>query len=702
MTVTTLPTKTTRIPAALLFLGISTLAANSAVANSLSGNASFSHGIGGDQEKETLQHLSQRYSTNFSSELTSAMNLGGNISYNKNWRQQGGADESMAPNANLSISNDIFHATFFGMASSQVPTDSANSSSKAWQTSWGSAWHEKFWPSLQLNYGQGSSTNDADPKTQDTSQNNLGFGSSVDLVLAQINYKYSQSNSSDNINRSESQNTNNTATLKTGHSFWDGKMAINFSQKYSESTSAVSHHDSTNTMVEDATQIAQTTASIPADVTFGALTTVPALSDNDFATVAMAINPGDAINLGFKFNLNRLVNRVYLSVDPATTLNVADVTALRFSLYTSIDGTTWGQITTNLAPTYDPNNNRIVLEIPATEENYLKLVATAWPPTAVISLTEMQAFYRYNTGTNTTITRKYRQVNHLSNLGINAHLTDEIPFAYSMSLGKNNTGDHQSKNLSQAASLKWNLHRYCRPSFSISENKTQSDDSPIAKNRYYSLNATSSPLPSIDLGFGISQNDNFSGATPLSTSRNYSFSLGAILYPDLNGSFGLSHSTSNSKQSGSLSSNWNYNITVTSRLSSKLTTNITASHSQSASESPGSPGTASQNSNAAINLNIRPSDILSLRVSASKGWGDGMENAPLAHQITGALSLLRTRKTQLTTGFSYSKANMAAQKKINATWSWTLSRFLSWRTNGNYTFNEPKQWNVNSQLSTKF
>ena len=702
MTVTTLPAISTRIPKALLLLGISTITATPAIGNTLAGNASFGHGISGSQEAETRQSLSQRYSTKFSSELTSAMNAGGNLSYNKNWSERGGASESLTPNANFNIANDIFHASLSGMASNQVPAESPNSTSTAWQTSLGSAWNKKYWPSLQMNYGQGATTNDADPKTQDTTQSNLGVGASVDLPLASINYNFSQTDSNNIINNSESQNSNNTATIKTGRSFWNGKMSMNFSQKYSESVSEQIHHAAANTTVEDATQIAQTSASIPADVTFGALTPVTALTNNDLETVATTINPGDAINLGFKFSLNRQVNRIYLYTDPVTPPNASDANALRFSLYTSVDGSTsWDLITTNLAPTFDPSNNRIVLDIPDTDENYLKLVVTAWPATASISLTEMEAYYRYNTG-NTGSTRKSRQISHLSNLGINAHLTDDIPLAYTMSFGKNYVGEHQTKDISQAATLKWNLHRYCQPSISISENKTQNDNSPVATGRTYSLNAISAPLPSIDLGFGLSQSNNFRGERSLNTNRNYTFSLAAVLYPDLTGSFGLNHSTSNNKQSGGLSSNWNYNATLTSRLSSKLTTNITASHSRSSSESPGSAGTSTATTDAAINFNIRPSDILSLRASASKSWGDGQEDAPLAHQISGTLALLRTHKTQLTTGFSYSKANLAAVKKIDAAWSWTISRFLAWRTNGSYTINEPRQWNINSQLSTKF
>lgn len=566
MTVTTLSSKTTRTPTALLLLGITTFTANPVVANTIGGNASFSHGISGGQEQDTRQNINQRYSTKFSSQLTSAMNLAGNISYNKIWQQQSGANESLTPNANFNITNDIFHASLSGMATSQVPTDSPNSTSSAWQTSLGSAWSKRFWPSLKINYGQNRTTDDSAPKTQDTNQSNLGVGTSVDLILATLNYDYSQSNSNNNITHSESQYSTNTATLKTGHSFWNGKIAMKFSQKYSESVSKQIHHEANNATVEDATQIAQTSASTPANVSFGALTPKTALTDNNFTTVATAITPGDAINLGFKFSLSRQVNRIYLYVDPTTLPSAADVSALRFSLYTSIDGSTsWDQITTNLIPTFDPSNNRLVLDIPTTDENYLKLVTTAWPATTTISLTELQTYYRYNTGT-ANIPRENQQTSLLSNLGINAHLTDNIPLAYTMSLGKNHVDDRQTTDLSQAATLKWNLHRYCQPSFSISETKTQSDNSPVAINRSYSLNATSAPLPSIDLGFGFSQSNNFRDETPLNTNRNYTFSLGAVLYPDLTSSFNINHSTSNNEQQDSLNSNWRYTITLTSRL----------------------------------------------------------------------------------------------------------------------------------------
>ncbi|MDH4321182.1 MAG: hypothetical protein OEV73_06750 [Desulfobulbaceae bacterium] len=702
MTATFSPFSISRTQAALFVFGMSSITAIPAVANSLAGTASFNHGISGGQERDTLQRLAQRYATSFNSELTSAMQLNGNANYNKSWGERAGANESMSPSANLNVQNDIFFATLSGMAISQVPTESPNTDNKAWQASWASAWRKQYWPDLRINYGQNVSTNNAQPRSKDTAQTNMAFNAAMDLLVANISYSYNNNSNRDNINRYETITTNHLAAINTTRTFWDERLAVNFTHRYSETIGELIH-DGTGGTVEDANQIAQTTAGVPASVTFGALDPMPALMDNDLQTTGVDIHPDSAMNIGMKFNFNRLVNRIYLYVNPETTINAADVGALRFSLYTSIDGSTfWSQVAANLAPAYDAANHRIILDIPATEENNLKLVTTAWPAITVISLTEVQASYRYDTAT-AGARRQQKQTNHQSNLNLQALLADNLPFAYNMSLGKNTNGDLKSSTLNQTANLKWNLHRYCRPNFSVSETKSQNTNAPTAMNRSYSINATSALLPSLDIDFGFTQSDSFSGDTPIATNQNYTLSLSAILYPDLNGSFDLNHTQTHDKQRDSLSSTWNASANLTSRLSSKMTTNIRLTHNISSTEAPNTAPSSSSATDAVINLNIRPSDILSLRLYASKVWSDSQtEEAPINHGVDGTLALLSTEKTQLSTGFSYTKADQAPQERVTATWSWTLSRYLSWQTNGSYTISEPKLWNLNSQLATKF
>ncbi len=676
------------------------------MANSIGGNAGLNHGISGGQGKETLQRLSQRYSTTFSSEITSAMQLGSSVNYNKNWGEGRGTSESISPNANLNVRNDIFSASLSAMTSSQVPNNSPNSASTAWQTSWASTWNKEFWPTIRINYGESEATNDVNPKTSDSEQKNLAIGTSLDLLLAKINYNYSQSNGINNPDQSENKSANHTASIKANHSFWSGRMAVTFSQQYSESSSEQIHRPTTNKMVEDATQIALTTAGIPQEVLSGELQLEPALSDNDFNTVATTISPDQKMNLGFKFSQKEDVNRIYLYVDPEAEipLTSTNVAALRFNLYSSTDesGSLWTTVTPDLVPSYDPANSRIILDIPNIQGKYLKIVAVAWPATPDITLTEVQTSYRYAGSINSIISRKQRQISHLTNLAINTKITDKIPIGYTLSLAKNNSGVNESKNLRQAANIKWNLHRYCQPSFSVNESKSNDNDSPTTKSRSYSLQVNSSPIPSVDLAMGTSRFDTFTEGTLLARNKRYSFSLAAAFYPDLNGSFSLSHSIYDYKQLNQYSSSWNASANLTSRLSSKLTTNLSINHTKSKTATPYTASPYSEATNSAINVNIRPSDILSLRVSASTSWADGQENAPISHQISGTLALIRTAKTQLSTGFSYTKKDTADKKSIRASWGWTLSRFFSLRTNGNFTLDEPRLWNINSQLSSRF
>ncbi|MDH5299292.1 MAG: hypothetical protein OEV91_09765, partial [Desulfobulbaceae bacterium] len=155
--------------------------ANQAASNQLTGNAIWNHGVSGAENSETMSRLSQRYSTNFSSDVTSAMGIDGNLSYGKNWSQGYGSSETLMPNLRLNIKNDIFNADLSGMASKMRPATGPDSINQSWDSTWQSVWNRKFWPTLRLNYGQSQSTNNATPSTVDNGTTRMGLSTDWDL-----------------------------------------------------------------------------------------------------------------------------------------------------------------------------------------------------------------------------------------------------------------------------------------------------------------------------------------------------------------------------------------------------------------------------------------------------------------------------------------------------------------------------------------
>ncbi|MDH3359902.1 MAG: hypothetical protein OEL55_03440, partial [Desulfobulbaceae bacterium] len=578
-----------------------------------------------------------------------------------------------------------------------------NSQSMGWNSSLTSNINKKFWPSLRINFGQNSSVDDAEPRTSDSKSEKAGLATGIDLILGQVAYRYNTTTNTNNLTATESNKKSQTASFSTGHSFWHNRITVGFSQGYSQSTSSITRHIQPTGLIDLPIRVTAATSAIDNTPLLDPLPAAPALADEDLATTAININNGDVTNIGFSSD-ESTANRIYLYLNPATTIAAADAANLRFSLYTSSinDGSTWTQVATSLAPVYDIENHRYILDYNFDfNTTIFKLVATNWP-TATVPLTEIQIVSR-QPGASIPLEDTQKRSSSSSNLNTTILLHKNIPLNYSFSISssKNPAGVKSTKR-SQAGNLNlhWNLNKYCQPSVTMNTSSSKSNSNATRSNRSIGLSINSSPLPTVHANLGTTHNEDLLDGVKLSTADRYNFSLGATLYPDLTTGLSINRYESRSTQSDASSNTMGSNFSITARLSSKLTTSFSTNYNRSSTASSTGTGTAKTTKGGSLAMNIRPSDILSLRMNASQQWDTG--SSPITFRLNASLALLRTKKTQITTNFSYANNGTTESSSYSASWSWTLSQYLTMRTSGSLDNNTTKNWNVRSQIATSF
>ncbi len=653
----------------LLFWGICPLLPPQAVAGTLTGNAVWSNTVTGGDQAGTLQNFNQRYNGNFTSSLSDAIGTSGGISYGKTWKQGGGSSATTSPNMTLNVQNDIFTSSLMGTASKSQPDSGASSLSQSWQANMASAWRHDFWPNLRLNYGQTKSTDDNSPRTTDTDSNRLGLTSDCDLRLARIYYNFDSNSSTDNISGTETTNSNHMAKLDASHTFWDRRLTVNFSEQYTKSISEFMRLTSTGTAVERAPQW---TATPGVSFVGGA-----AMTTQQFTST---------------FNPSRQVDRLYFTPTPAGAFPFPPTVTIKNALLTTTVVTQ--------TPTYDPTSDRYVLDVtlpvlPAGEAYQVEMTAQVNVDTTIAA----QAIPITSASTRQ---EQLQQTSQRTDAGFNLRLRQDLPLTYNIGLEtmKDTTGA-ETQNRRQSANLTWELPRYCRPSISFSETQAASENAPTNISRTYALGLTSTPLPTLSVSAGITKTDNLQDSSALSSNYNYVVGINAVLYPDLSSALSLSHGTTTNNLTGMSSSTWDSNLTFTARLSPKLTSSCTLTHNISSSTAATTDSTSTTSTSASFSLNARPSELLSIRANADKEWAES--NSQASYSLNTSVTLLRTRKTQLTSSYNYAKTGPTDTHSINAAWSWALSRYITMQTSGLYTLAQSaNRWSINSQLSSRF
>lgn len=415
------------------------------------------------------------------------------------------------------------------------------------------------------------------------------------------------------------------------------------------------------------------------------------------------------VALAPQFNPSRQVDRLTFTFAADTNLDSVVEEDIQLSPVPTVTVTntlTAATVATNQALNWDTDNSRYVLDLALPElpagSYEVTLESTDYPSSFPVATTVTMQALPLVTASGTRVSDTRSTTSNRTNIGMGFRIRNDMPLAYNLSL-ETTTGasGNKTERRAQSAGLTWNLHQYFRPSINASETRTQADNTQSSTSRSFSLSATSAPLTTLDLHGSVTRTENFLDSTKISTTNSFSFGAEAILYPDLTAGLSLSHATVDNELQNSSTSSWASQLNLTARLSSKLTATWECQYATSTATASDGTTTDSDSTATQINLTARPSDLLSIRAYAGKNWANG-EASPFTYGASTSVTLLRTRKTQMTAAYNYSKGQESKSENCSADLSWAISRYLTMQTNASYQITGSRQWGVNSRLSSKF
>ncbi len=662
-------------------------------AKALNVDGSWQSNIMGQGDATDRRSLQQRYHVQWQPEVTDAILFNGDVTYNRNWLSSNGVNESLMPSATLTVQNDIFAAQIDGLVTKTRNSKGRDLTSPSWETTLSSNWRRRFWPSLQATLGKNWSKDSDSPHSVDSSRNYGGFNIDWDLEPVKLYYNLYNEDRKDNAEQSDTKSTDHFVRADYSQTFWDERFHVGASQQFSQTTTRFYAKTQPGEEVTVVIRLSETLADEDDSPSEGALQIVSGLNDGDLRTTALTIKPEHVQNLGIRTNF-QTVNKIYLYTDPEDNLGSVDAAAVQWDVYTSADGISWKREAVNIPFVYDTIDNRFELDIGGLNDMYIKLVVTAWPSGKDINITEVEALRSFiATGNRISETQRFSQ--YLTSINLGLEPTANTSFKYSFILEKDDTTAGNDVNrLSQTGSFNWEINKYFMPTFSVSDTATSNSDAPDTDSRSYAVTIISAPLSSLDISLGITRNENYEDGERLSTSHNVNLFTSAILFPDLISNLEINYTNNRNEQGGETTNNYGARWIITARLRRSLILDLTNEYNMIRGKEDEDGGKST------VNINWRPSDLLSILANASQGFGK--QSHQHAFLVNTNISVVRTRKTQVILGFNYNKTKETI-KTYSINWSWDISHYFTLQTNANYQQTEEGQkWNILTYLSARF
>lgn len=685
---------------ALLMAGL--IGAPNGHAIDLNGNWGYTESDNGTDQTSTFN---QRYGTHLSRELTSALSMNGSLSYNRNWAERSGTDETLQPHIGFSLNNDLFRANLSGYMVENYAANGYDRSDRSWDSTIGSAWQKKLVPSVTLQYGERVSESDIAIGSGTSRRDDSRYGANVDwdIIHGRINYGFSGMDSENSIDTSETRTANHFAKFSTAKSFFQDRVNINFSQQYNEGRQEYQANINPAGYALREKVVVQVNAAqdnTPLNTVMGG--DIPAMRDSILTVAAPAaeivLPPTEQVNIGFQVSaFDPEVDLIYLYTRDdliALAVNPANV---GFSLYivpNPLFPAVWTQVTLPAGSvTYSSVHRRFAISIPRQSSEYVKLVVDATLLGAPIPVTEIEIFEKEYSPSVISTTKR-----HGTDVGVNYQVSDAVDLGYAFSHNDNTaSGGSSSDQTSHSASLRYDPMTTWSTSFTVSESLATSTTTEKSRARAYSLGGAWSPLATLRFQSGLSRSEAYTAGSKTSTGHSFNINTIADLYRDLSSSVDLNYATSKSETSNETTDIYGADLRLTARLNPQLTVSLTERYSVTASSS--APTTDGDNTD--VNLSWRPSDILSFSSSASYAR---MDNSVDATAFNFSVHLIPATKTQL--GFTYGARHATYfSENYSVNWNWLLSRNLSFLTYGRFDTSDAvgsdDAWSIGVQLSAR-
>ncbi len=661
----------------------------------LDGSWQFSSNHPGDSED--INGFNQRYGLTWNPRVTRAILLDTNMNYSRNVTTGNVIRESFSPTGNLQIENDLFFAQFNGIINKTINSESYDQLDRSWETVLASNWEYPFWPTISLSLGQNWLSDGEQIHVTDTSRHWSEIVAQWELDSFEAYYSYYTQLRDDYVERSSYDEKKHFGRIEYTDSFFSNRVDLDVSGQITDSVTDVAAAAGAGIRVPP-TQGFAAVDPLPGS---GRLPGLAALIDGNNDRIAFVIKPRQVANLGVKVDLQQ-VDTLYVYTGPIDPLVIGETNQLGWDLYSSEDGANWIKEGTSQATSYDRDKYRYQVSIGGLKRIYLKLVVTSWPVSLSLPVTEIEP-YRNQSDTGGNFTENQEYLRTLADLNLRYTPFADTGFNYSLVWDNSEyNGGNDRLRIFQTANLKWHQSDFLSPSFTVNYTSTTNSEIEDTGQLSYALNIQSILLPTLETNLGMTRNENSTDGVRQTTNHNVHLNVTAALYPNLDSTLDINanfnkNDTQNSS-GGSLGLLW----TLTARLRQNLLVDFIAEHGTSGLkfdefiDSPESGGRAT------LNVNWRPSDLLSILVNGSKGYGEVWSNYE-NFLFDVNLSLIRTSKSQVVVGYKLNSNEDEITNRFNGNWSWNISEFFTLQSLASYLIRpEENSWFINLRLTSRF
>jgi hypothetical protein len=669
---------------------------------SLDANWQLGQVSGTSEEQEDISTYSQRYHLQWAPQISRALFFDANMNYSDSWARGAGSRQLLSPTANLMVRNDLFQAELNGLLNKTKNSDISNKTETTWEGALRSNWEYPFWPELSATFGQNRSRDDRELPLFDRYRDWLELTAQWNYSDFETYYSYYKQNREDDVDGSALDEARHLGRIDYQRLLFAGKGNVSFSQQISteKSNFTAALHDGSANIIVPLSRGISGVDNIPET---GALPSNPALIDGNLEDTAFTIRLHETANIGVKADF-QTVDILYVYTPELEPAMLNETAAIGWDLYASSNGIEWQLIRKNPATSYDPERFRYNVAVGGTQAIYLKLVVTAWPLLVDIPITEIRAF-RSESGTGTDLNEEQDYTRYLTDFNLRYNPTAATQISYSLVWDNSeySNGGNDRDRLFQSANFRWFYNRYFTPSLTINNTDTKNARIEDTIRRSYGLTVESHPLQNLEGSLSLTRNETFEDSVLTNSNHTISLLSFARLYPDLDSTLDINLIINNDElDEGGGNEAFGIRWTLTSRLRESLIADLITEYGANTLDFTEVSSDNDSGGRTTLNINWRPSDLVSLLVNGSQGYGERWSNYQ-SFLLNGQLSVIRTSKMQLILGYRINSTKDDTLHGFNCNWTWNISQYLSSRSNGNYILTDDGTvWTLSTRLTATF
>lgn len=654
---------------------------------------------GRDSQDQDLSSFNQRYHLQWDPQVTRAIFLDTNMDYSRNWTTGAGTREIISPTLDVQIRNDIFLAEFNGIVTETNNSTTRDQRSDSWEASLGSNWEYRYWPDVRGVVGNNRASDTENVTNTERSWSELVVDWEVDDLQAY--YSYYVQDWTDLAERSGRKERTHFGRIDYSRSFLDYRGQLTFSQQVTSSRTDFQAAVGADGAAKVGVNLSRGLSGVDNTPDRGALPSNPALIDGNRERVAYTVQLHEIANLGVKTDF-QIVDTLYLYTGLLDPLLLDEASALRWDLYSSTDGIEWTLEQVQPATVYNRDEYRYEVAIGGLKSIYLKLVVTGWPPVLKVPITEIAAF-RLQSGSGGRVIEDQQYTKYVTDLNLRFDPSINTRLTYSLVWDDSayDPGNTRQR-LFQTGSFRWLYNKYFIPTLTINDTATTNSELTDTLQRSYGLSVQSTPIPTLESIFSITRNENYEDDELINTNHTINLLNTAGLYPNLDSTLDLSVVFNDNRQVGTSNEAMGIRWTLTGRLRSTLIADFITEYGTNTLDFTELITDEDAGGRTTLNINWRPSDLVSIQVNGSQGYGEKWVNYQ-SFVFDARFSVVRTDKTQVILGYRANATHEETIQSLSYNWSWNVSRYLTLQSIASYMLTEEENiWGINAQLTARF